>query len=532
LGRLHPAEVRDALERYPRAFLAAFTLLYLPYTSLLASAKLLWNDEITTLYLSRLPFWSGQWRALMTGVDSHPPLHYALTSLALLVPGPVEWTARLPSIAGYWLMAVCIFYILLPRVGALYAAAGAGLALTCGTYAYAFEARPYALLCGFTALAFLCWQRAASSTGSRAGWLAGLAIALGLAGVTHYFSALIWAALGLGELARISRQRRVDWPVWGALAAGLLPATGCLPLAVALKRAVGTNFWAQATLGSAMDAYRSMLSLAFAPILGGLLLWALLRAVTIEASPRQSAQAAGAIRLHEAVAAAALAALPWFGLVLGRFTGGFAERYVYHATPGVILVAAALAGLGSRRSALLGISLVAALFGWYCLKLPGAYGVLQAESGAPLWGAPHPYESREWVAQARRSDLPIAATNSVFFSKLQHYAPAGLSERIHYLADPESGLRYDGQTTGDAVMRLNREVFGMRVADYAVFTAAHRRFLVCAHLSQPTWLLTRLAEDGATLVLRSREGPEVLFEASLPRTGDSSASLHGDRAPL
>jgi hypothetical protein len=120
------------------------------------------------------------------------------------------------------------------------------------------------------------------------------------------------------------------------------------------------------------------------------------------------------------------------------------------------------------------------------------------------------------VVEARRSDLPIAATNSVFFSKLQHYAPEDLGPRIHYLADPESGLRYDRQTTGDVVMRLNRDVFGMRVADYAAFVAAHRRFLVCAHLSQPTWLLTRLADDNAALVLRSREGPEVLFEVTLP----------------
>ncbi len=64
----------EQLERRKLWFLCGVSTLYLVVTCLLAREKLLWNDELFTLYISRLSTLNDVWSALMTGAEQLPVL--------------------------------------------------------------------------------------------------------------------------------------------------------------------------------------------------------------------------------------------------------------------------------------------------------------------------------------------------------------------------------------------------------------------------------------------------------------------------
>jgi hypothetical protein len=63
----------DQVERQKLRLLFGFSGLYLIVTCLLATHKLMWNDELFTFYISRLPTLSQMWSALSTGAEVLPP---------------------------------------------------------------------------------------------------------------------------------------------------------------------------------------------------------------------------------------------------------------------------------------------------------------------------------------------------------------------------------------------------------------------------------------------------------------------------
>jgi hypothetical protein len=99
--------------------------------------------------------------------------------------------------------------------------------------------------------------------------------------------------------------------------------------------------------------------------------------------------------------------------------------------------------------------------------------------------------------------------------QVEYYAPPGLLGHLHYVTDVRSALAYDGYTTGETLMALNRQLFGTRVEDYDAFVSTYPHFLLCVNLTQPTWLLKRLLNDGSTLALRARDGLDMLYEVSI-----------------
>ena len=85
-------------------FLAGFSILYLGVTSLVASQRPLWNDELYTLYIARLHSMTDVWEALLTGAEQLPPLFYLLTRASLALLGTNELSLRLPEVVGFWIM--------------------------------------------------------------------------------------------------------------------------------------------------------------------------------------------------------------------------------------------------------------------------------------------------------------------------------------------------------------------------------------------------------------------------------------------
>src|SRR4026207_1486023 len=54
-------------------------VVYAVVVFVLCQQKLLWNDELYTLYFARLPQWSALWAALSTGADQIPPTFILIT---------------------------------------------------------------------------------------------------------------------------------------------------------------------------------------------------------------------------------------------------------------------------------------------------------------------------------------------------------------------------------------------------------------------------------------------------------------------
>ena len=68
--------LEKALDKWRWPFLLLLSFTFLASTLTLASAKLLWHDEISTSYLSRLPSLADITAALKMGLDAHPPLSF------------------------------------------------------------------------------------------------------------------------------------------------------------------------------------------------------------------------------------------------------------------------------------------------------------------------------------------------------------------------------------------------------------------------------------------------------------------------
>ncbi|MBV9609568.1 MAG: glycosyltransferase family 39 protein, partial [Acidobacteria bacterium] len=253
----------------PRAravLLIAFSVVYWASTLFIAHARLLWNDELFTLYISKLPTFSAVWGALSTGAEQTPPLFYVITRAFLSVFGMSSIALRLPETIGYWVMSLCVFFVVARRSGNLHAFVAMLFPLVTSAYFYAYEARPYGLLLGFAGLSLLAWQHLAENDRRRV-WLVVLALSLAASVAVHYYGIFTVVPLAVGELTRSITRRRVDVVVWVAFAFSVLPLAFVLPLIRAGMSHAGV-FWSPALWNSIPEFYRSVLSPSAAVVTG------------------------------------------------------------------------------------------------------------------------------------------------------------------------------------------------------------------------------------------------------------------------
>ena len=203
----------------------------------------LWNDELFTLYVARLPSLSDTWLALLTGAEQLPIIYYALMRGVISVFGDSPIALRFPSIVGFIAASASIFFFLRKRIPLAYALAAALLPATHGLFWYhAINARPYGLIFGSSGVALCCWQ-CASQREKRWWALLGLFLALFLAVGCHYYAVLIVFPLVLGELIRTTSSRQIDAPIWAILIiAPALALAFSFPLAIRATENIG-YFW-------------------------------------------------------------------------------------------------------------------------------------------------------------------------------------------------------------------------------------------------------------------------------------------------
>ncbi len=508
--------LRDGCERHRFLLLGLVSVVYFAATSVLASRKPMWNDELFTYFIAQAPTLSGIWSALLTGADQSPFPFYVLTRWSLDLFGVNEWAMRMPEMVGVWGAGVCLFHIVARRTSAMYGFVAMLLFFVTGANFYSYEARPYGLVLLFSASSWLCWQMA---TERRSGWpLLGVFGSLAGALCSHYYAVLVFIPLGIAELVRSYDRRRMDWAMWLAMCGALAPLLVFLPLIVK-ARTYAAGFWAIPSWKSIPDAYSSLLMPA--PLLLMLVLisagvMALAQVKLFEAPPPVKTPA---IPGHELAAALSYACLPVFAVTLAIFvTGAFAFRYALPTVLGIsVLVAWTSARLVSGR-ALLGAIIL----------------ILSCGGLVMLWARSYPTTPETVLGQMyaivrneSEKELSVVVSDPHNFMMLSHYAPEDLVSRFTYLADPERSLRHLGHNTMDRGIIDLKPWFRLNIQESEVYKSAHSRFFLYVHagyLGGPlpggqvapdfNWLLSDLVATGWHLELKTRQDNQLLFLVS------------------
>jgi len=488
----------------PTLFLALLSLVYSVPTCMRAARQKLWYDEILTFDVATLVRSPGTFWWFLKNAESSPPLGFVLTAGSESIFGTNEFGLRFPSIVAFWIMALCLYAYLRPRLPWPFAIAGMLLAVLTAAGRYSYEARPYALMLAFAGIALVAWQAAAEGR-KRGVALAALAVALMGALFSHAMAVTLALPFLAGELTRTVQRKRVDWSVWCAFAS----ATPMLLVLWRMKAAGNeTAYWR--FVGSLPwhigVTYMEMLGPAIAPL-------AIAFAVLMVLRSQESGVAActSGMRAYELAALAGFALIPFAAVPISTLNGQYFLRYSLNSAIGLAgLVAVLLFWIGGTNR-LAGPTVLVA-FG-------GIFAIVQfvPEEKRPDFGLKvvNTSEKIQHFVERMPTDAPIVICPPMTFVELEHYSSPGLAARLYYLTDPAAAAAIDGNVLFDVKTPLLARYFPFRAhfEDYHSFISVHKRFYVV----QPVRNVAREHALGR-LVLQPRETADHFqyYEAALP----------------
>ena len=120
--------------------------------ALSSGRKLFWYDELITLHFSTLQPFSRFWQALVSGADGMPVGYYLIVRLVTPFSGDPHVLLRLPSILGYILTLLGVYWFARKRLPVTASMTAVLLVILSPFRGYAIEARSYSLLVGFLAI--------------------------------------------------------------------------------------------------------------------------------------------------------------------------------------------------------------------------------------------------------------------------------------------------------------------------------------------------------------------------------------------
>ena len=500
------------LERHSRIALLLFSVIFLSVTGFIGATKLMDFDEIFTYYPARQATVGEVWSFFAEGLDVHTPVLALLVRASMTIFGDNHFALRVSMVLGYWLLSIGIYAFVSYRTSKLYGMAAMLVPPITSVYFYATEARPYGIILGVSALALVCWQRATSG-GRRVLWIPALAAALTLCVSLHYFAVLLWIPFGAAELVRDWQRRRIDWPIWFALVGSLFPLAVFFPMIQMARHNFIGSIWSPPHLGDIENAYRTMLTLAFAPLLITVIAWLIgtWAGAPLVEPPRPAAP------LPERVLIGMLALTPFYAVPLMILGGTFVTRYVLFTITGFTIYLASAVYLRARGDRMVALTAVLCLGGWFALKYPNMGRHQMAESRGLPFRQAQPFEAKPWMqAIQARPHLPVLLNPAVFYLQFQHYSDPALRARTYYLTSIPDAMKLDGTDTGDRNLQFFRRRFPVQVPDYYEFVSAHQEFLLLAETTNPTWVMEKLLADQAQLKLLGRDQTYFLYHVSMP----------------
>lgn len=486
------------LERRAIWAVVLFTVFYAGLTCVLSTGKLLWCDEIFTFHLARVHSVARLWEALQNDVDYTPPFLFLITRASFALFGESAFAARLPEMAGFWVMSMSLYAFVRHRCNPVYAWIAALLPMATGAYPYAYEARAYGIVLGGAGMALACWQRAADRESGRTLYLAGLACGLSIAITSHFYGFLVVFPFVLAEFGRSWQRRRVDLPVAGAIALSLTAFIPVIILMFRLRQYTAT-FWATASWTGIQDYYTTLLR-------PGLLIFLVVLAIFAFGLREDRQLGRTRIPVWDWAVAFGFSAIPVLAVAIGIVaTGVFASRY---ALPGVIGISVLL-GLAAAMRHVRRAPVAALLALMVYLGFTGAreMRLVLKKHGA----SPH-------VFNIEGTDA-VVVQDPRRYVQMAWYAPPELASRLFYIADPEQALRYTSFDTLDRNLRELQKFTTIQAPGIAEFLSKHPEFLLYWDAQPPEgtligWHLPYLLHRGSRIQLDRQEGSVLIFRIS------------------
>jgi hypothetical protein len=492
---------------------------------------ILWYDELHTYYIAQAPTIARMieeikqvdlnGRASSSRWMFDPPMICGLVRASYAIFGVSTVATRLPSVIAFFLASAAVLVFLSRRVGGLWAAAAVVLFWYSPFFRYATEARPYGILLAFFSLTLLSWDSATETPETRLPspdyrlpspvsfrlWaLAGIAAGnIGMM-LSNVLAPLSIMPCCVAEFVRSWRQRRIDWAVWAAL---LLPLASVV-LILPLLQHMGTAIYPTIFRASSEKIVK-FYSNAIVWVLPGLLA-ALVLAFPVAAWRRDASVPWHPFRSREApLFVAALLPPVLVNLAMMRSGGPFWDRYCITTALIIYVVIVLFVAHECRLNRLAGL---AALFGLLGFTLFREVKLLELQTQSS--------HAHHVTIDQVRPELPFVVNSAVTFLALDHQENAAFLERVYYLVDPQSALRYAHTNLFEGLAGL-KQYFPIRahIESYEDFAAKHSHFLVFGEPEHPEqWLLRKLIAEGAKV---DRVGDyvtpyedSVLYEVTLP----------------
>jgi hypothetical protein len=480
-----------------------------------ASRKLFWYDELLTFHVSSLQPFSLFWGALKASVDGMPLGYYLLVRAVRILPGDPRVTLRLPSILGYLMTLLGVYWFARKRLPAFAGLAAVFLITLSPFRGYALEARSYSLLVGFLAISAVLWQR----MGEKRFMTPLFTLFLSLAVSCHYLAVVAISAFGIAELTWILLSRRIRWGVWVACLLATFPFFMSLPLLLRFRDIFGKNFWSRPSWHTVISTYGSYLGLTYTP------------------------------GMSNAAYTLALVLIAFFGIVVGnsllricRTPGAGSPDERDFGPPEIILVGGFLyfpvllvvltkllhSGYNPRYGwpAILGLVLGSVYLvrtiwpkpssAYLLVALLIAFAVQSGSDVRTLYTAGSTRVDERWtrLAEVSRNEpsIPVVIGSPVAYLEAAEYSPPELRDRLVEVVDPDIATRLVGADTPDKTNRLLAQFIPLHVEDLAVFQAAHQKFILRSDGSFD-WFTQYLVERRYHLGLLSKDVGSQIYMA-------------------
>jgi hypothetical protein len=472
-----------------------------------AARKPFWYDELFTVLVCSRGSASTIWHLLRTGIDNNPLPFYLLTNLVRHLSSRPEIAFRLPAAFGISLMMCSVFALMAKRAGFF---AGIASAVTAAllTFQYGTEARPYALVLGFSSLAIVFWDKASNDPRSR---YAAVVFGLALAGALsmHCYAVLILIPFWGAEMARWLSARKVNIPVLSALAITSLIPISYVPLLEGAKHLIVVS-GARPEWSQAISWMKYQADLLLVPCL----LIALL-AIVEKLRQRPDSYVTSRSNLPADHAELALTlllfALPLFGVALGKtVTGIYTERY---GVPSILATSVLLGTIvGKFRINFSKAAVAVSLFVWFF--------AVQGRRSMPEF--PDAIAAK-LKAAAETQNAPVAVTDPFLMAQVCYYFPSIAASDMVYVSDPDAATHYSNTSIGDVGMSLLSKDLGLPIQTipYQNFVHAEAMSSVYGPWGGLAWLPSKLVDDKLSLTVLGVENGRYWFSVRRPAGTES-----------
>lgn len=426
--------------------------------------------------------------------------YYLLVRLARILPGDPHVILRLPSILGY-LLALLAVYWFARRAFPAIAALSAVVFITLSPFReFAVEARAYSLLVGFLAISAVFWQR----IDLQRLMTPLFAISLAAAVACHHLAVVAISAFGIAELIWAIQARRIRWGVWAACVFATSPFLLNLPILLHYRDIFGKDFWSLPSWTMTVWSYGDYLGLDYKLALVLVLFFGLIVACLLLRMIRQPIEAArvDGFSLPEIVLVAGFLFYPALLVVLTKLVGsGYTSRYGWPAILGLVLGSVYLARTIWPKS----------YSAWLLVALMITFA---SQGGTELFKARSSGADGRWsrLSELSRAEptLPVAIGSGIAYFEAAEYAPPELRDRLTTVADPTTARRLIGSGSVDTELRLLTRFVPLRVEDLDAFRAAHQKFILYSggHFD---WFTQYLIENRYRLTLLSTDAGGSTF---------------------